>query len=27
VLETFPGDTMTMLREYVGAWRERSRAR
>jgi chorismate synthase len=27
VLETFPGDTMSMLRDYVGAWRERIRAR
>ncbi len=27
VLETFPGDTMTMLRDYVGAWRERIHAR
>jgi chorismate synthase len=27
VLETFPGDTMNMLRDYVGAWRERIHAR
>jgi chorismate synthase len=27
VLETFPGDTMAMLRDYVGAWRERIHAR
>jgi chorismate synthase len=27
VLETFPGDTMNVLRDYVGAWRERIHAR
>ena len=27
VLETFPGDTIAMLRDYVGAWRERISAR
>ena len=27
VLETFPGDTIATLREYVGAWREKIRAR
>ena len=27
VLEMFPGDTIAMLREYVGAWRERIHAR
>jgi len=27
VLETFPGDTIGMLRDYVGAWREKIRAR
>jgi chorismate synthase len=27
VLETFPGDTIAMLRDYVGAWREKIRAR
>src|ERR1700722_5717400 len=27
VLETFPGDTIEMLRGYVGAWRERIHAR
>jgi chorismate synthase len=27
VLETFPADTLPMLRDYVGVWRERIRAR
>jgi chorismate synthase len=27
VLETFPGDTIGMLRQYVGTWREKIRAR
>jgi chorismate synthase len=27
VLETFPADTIAMLRDYVGAWREKIRAR
>jgi len=27
VLETFPADTLPMLRDYVGTWRERIRAR
>ncbi len=27
VLDTFPGDTMPLLRDYVGAWRENIRAR
>jgi len=27
VLETFPGDTLNTLRDYVGAWRERIHAR
>jgi len=27
LLETFPGDTLALLRDYVGAWRERIRAR
>ena len=27
ILETFPGDTIGMLRDYVGAWREKIRAR
>jgi len=27
VLETFPGDSLGMLRDYVGAWRERIHAR
>jgi len=27
VLETFPGDTLATLRDYVSSWRERVRAR
>jgi chorismate synthase len=27
VLDTFPGDSLGQLRDYVGAWREKIRAR